>query len=138
MMTSTILRTATRYLFPLLMLFSIFLLIRGHDEPGGGFIGGLLAAMSFAMYALAYDVPTARLMLRVDPKYLVGVGLLLAGLAGVFGLVWNAPYMTTYWWHPETGPLAGQHLGTPLIFDIGVYLVVIGVTLMIVFNLAEE
>lgn len=137
-MTSIILRSATRYLFPLLMLFSIFLLIRGHNEPGGGFIGGLLAAMAFAMYALAYDTSTARRMLRAEPKTILGVGLLVSATSGVLGMFYDEPFLSSLWWHPQRGPLAGLHLGTPLLFDLGVYLVVIGVTLLIVFSLAEE
>ncbi len=65
-MTSLILSTATRYMLPLLLLFSIFLLLRGHNEPGGGFVGGLVAAAAFALYAIAFDVATARRTLGVE------------------------------------------------------------------------
>lgn len=137
-MRSIILQSATRYLFPIIMLFSVFLLLRGHDEPGGGFIGGLLGATAFALFAVAFDVPTARRMLRVDPHQLVGLGLLAAVAAGVIGMVFGDPFLTSQWatlWVPTFGELK---LSTPLLFDIGVYMVVVGVTLMIVFALAEE
>ena len=138
-MKSIILRSATRYLFPIIALFSIFLMLRGHDEPGGGFIGGLLGATCFALYALAYDVATAKRMLRVEEHQLIGVGLLFAAVAGGLGLVLGDPFLSTYWTSEFPVPALGQvKLGTPLLFDSGVYLTVVGVVLMIIFALAEE
>lgn len=137
-MKSLILQSATRYLFPIIMLFSVFLLLRGHDEPGGGFIGGLLGATAFALFALAYDVPTARRLLRIDPHQLVGIGLIAAVMAGVIGMAAGDPFLTSKWatiWVPTLGVLT---LSTPLLFDIGVYMVVVGVVLMIVFALVEQ
>ncbi len=134
-MTSLILSTATRYMLPLLLLFSIFLLLRGHNEPGGGFVGGLVAAAAFALYAIAYDVATARRTLGIDSRTLIGLGLLVALTSGVIGLVAGQPFMTGLW-SEYAVPLLGK-VGTPLLFDIGVYLVVIGVTLTIIFGLAE-
>ena len=75
-MTSLILSTAARYLLPLLLLFSFFILIRGHNEPGGGFIGGLVAAAAFALNAIAFDVGSTRRTLRIDPRTLIPAGLL--------------------------------------------------------------
>jgi multicomponent Na+:H+ antiporter subunit B len=133
---SLILSTATRYLLPLLLLFSIFLLLRGHNEPGGGFVGGLVAAAAFALYAIAYDVPQARRALGLDPRTLMAVGLLAAAGSGGLSLVAGKPFMTGLWSAQEV-PVLGK-VGTPLVFDTGVYLVVIGVVLMIIFTLAEE
>jgi multicomponent Na+:H+ antiporter subunit B len=135
-MKSLILSTATRYLLPLLLLFSIFLLLRGHNEPGGGFVGGLVAAAAFALYAIAYDVPQARRALGIDPRTLMVVGLLVAAGSGGLSLVAGKPFMTGLWSAQEV-PVLGK-VGTPLLFDSGVYLVVIGVVLMIIFTLAEE
>ncbi len=134
-MTSLILSTATRYMLPLLLLFSIFLLLRGHNEPGGGFVGGLVAAAAFALYAIAYDVATARRTLGIDSRTLIGLGLLVALTSGVISLIAGQPFMTGLW-SEYAVPLLGK-VGTPLLFDIGVYLVVIGVTLTIIFGLAE-
>lgn len=135
-MASVVLRTATRYLWPLLLLFSIFALLRGHNEPGGGFMGGLVASTAFALYAIAFDVQRARLLLRTSPRLLMGIGLALALLSGLIGLLLGDPFMTGQWGTREF-PVVGK-LGTPLLFDIGVYLTVIGVTLTIIFALAEE
>ena len=135
-MKSLILPVATRYLLPLLLLFSVFVLIRGHNEPGGGFIGGLVAAAAFALYAIAFDVARARQALRFHTHTLIAVGLLTALTSGQLPLLAGKPFMTGLW-STQVVPVLGK-LGTPLLFDIGVYLTVIGVTLMIIFSLAEE
>lgn len=137
-MTSLILSTATRLLLPLLLLFSIFLLLRGHNEPGGGFVGGLVAAAAFALNAIAYGVAAARRLLIIDPRALIGAGLLVAAGSGAVSLVLRQPFMTGQWGSLEHPTLGRLEIGTPLLFDVGVYLVVLGVTLTIIFALAEE
>ncbi|MBI1992815.1 MAG: Na+/H+ antiporter subunit B [Deltaproteobacteria bacterium] len=137
-MTSLILSTTTRFLLPLLLMFSIFLLLRGHNEPGGGFVGGLLAAAAFALHAIAYSVGATRRLLIIDPRALIGAGLLIAVASGAAPLAAGLPFMTGQWWSPEVPALGKLQIGTPLLFDTGVYLVVLGVTLTIILSLAEE
>lgn len=134
---SLILRTSTRFLLTLLLLFSVFLLLRGHNQPGGGFVGGLFAAIGFVLYALAYSPAAARTALMADPRTLVGSGLIIAAAAGALPMVWGAPFMTGLW-HDVHTPLGDMHLGTPVFFDIGVFLVVVGVTLTIILALIED
>ena len=129
---SPIFRTAARLLMPLLLLFSVFLLMRGHNQPGGGFVGGLVAAAAFALYALAFGVPRARQALLVQPLTLLGAGLLIALVSGLPAVVRGQPFLTASW---MSGPVS---LGTPVLFDIGVFLVVAGVVVMMIFSLAEE
>ena len=136
-MTSLIFRTATRYMFPPLLVFSIYLLLRGHHYPGGGFVGGLFAGASFALYALAFEVEAARKLLRFDPRDVTAVGLAIALLSGLPALLLGHPFLTGEWWDLPL-PHTVLHIGTPLIFDIGVYLVVLGVLLTLVFSLGEE
>jgi len=135
-MPSLILQTATRALLPLLLLFSLFILLRGHNEPGGGFIGGLLAAGGLSLYMLAYDAPATLRLLRVDPRILIGLGLLTAALSGCVALLAGRPFLTGYW-ATRTVPGLGK-VSTVLLFDIGVYLVVIGTTLLIILTLATR
>lgn len=137
-MNSLILQTATRYLIDLLLLFSIFLLLRGHNEPGGGFVGGLAAAAAFVLYTLAFDVASARKLLRIDPHVLIGIGLMIAIVSGLVRLVLGDAFLTGEWFKWNVLNAFELELGTPLFFDIGVYLVVLGVTLLIVFSLFEE
>jgi len=137
-MISLILRTTTRFLLPLLLLFSIFLLMRGHNEPGGGFVAGLVAAAAYALYSIAFDVTMARRALWIDPHTLVGIGLLTAAGSATLSLLVDKPFMTGQWSIFVVPGLDKVELGTPVLFDVGVFLVVIGVTLMIIFTLAEE
>jgi multicomponent Na+:H+ antiporter subunit B len=137
-MISLILRTTTRFLVTLLLLFSIFLLLRGHNEPGGGFVGGLVAADALALYAIAYDVAATRHVLRVDPHTLIGIGLLAAIGSGLLPLFRGQPFLTGQWGYLHLPGLSKVDLGSPLLFDTGVYLVVLGVTLTIILSLAEE
>lgn len=136
-MTSLILRTATRFLMSLLLLFSIFVLFSGHNAPGGGFAGGLVVAAALALYAIAFGVESAYHALSVQPQTLIGTGLLLASGSGVVSLLLGQPFLTGQWvsWH--IAGLGEVALGTPVLFDIGVYLVVPGVMLLIILSLAE-
>lgn len=133
-MTSSILQTATRMLMPLLLLFAMFLLLRGHDQPGGGFVAGLVVASSFVLYSIAFGVGASRRALIVRPATLLGVGLLVALTSGLPAVVAGQPFMTAQW---TTVPLTGVAIGTPLVFDVGVFLAVVGVVLTITFTLAE-
>jgi len=135
-MTSSILQTAVRLLMPLLLLFAVFLLLRGHNQPGGGFVGGLVVAASFVLYSIAFGVDAARRALLVRPSTLLGVGLLAAFVSGLPAVVAGHAFMTALWTTVAVGSMVIA-VGTPLVFDVGVFLAVIGVVLTIVFTLAE-
>ena len=135
-MKSLILQTASRYLMVLLVIFSVFILLRGHNEPGGGFVGGLLIAGAFALYGLAYEPKAARRLLRLDPRTIIGVGLVTAAGSGL-AAVWRAQPFLTGLWLPYSIPFLGK-LGTVFFFDLGVYLVVLGTTLLVLLTLEEE
>jgi multicomponent Na+:H+ antiporter subunit B len=137
-MTSLILQTATRFLLPLMLLFSVFLVLRGHNEPGGGFVGGLVASAAFTLYAIAYDVPSARHALRFDSRTLLGLGVLVALGSGLPAMVHGQPFMTGQWAALPVPGLGTLDVGTPLLFDVGVYLTVVGFALTILFALAEN
>lgn len=136
-MSSLILRTATRLLMPLLLLFALFLLLRGHHEPGGGFVGGLVVAAAFVLHTISAGVPASRRALLIHPSTLLSVGLLVALASAVPALIVGRPFMSALWMEVGTGTEAWA-IGTPLLFDVGVFLAVIGVVLTIVFTLAED
>lgn len=133
--STIILYTAARFLMPLQLLFSVFLLLRGHNEPGGGFIAGLVAGGAFTLYLFAFGVGATRAVLRmIDPRDLVGLGLLL-GMLSVFPAWFTGePFLTAQWW---VIPGIGFKVSTPLIFDIGVYLAVLGSVVTMVMTLME-
>jgi multisubunit Na+/H+ antiporter MnhB subunit len=132
-MTSIILRTAARALQPVLLLYAVFLLAVGHNEPGGGFVAGLVVAAAAALYVIAYDAASVRRVVPVDPRTLIGVGLLLALGSGAWSLASGDPFMTGRWVH-----VAGTLVGTPLLFDLGVCVLVTGAALLMVASIAED
>lgn len=136
-MTSLLLRTAARLLMPLLLLFAVFVLLRGHNEPGGGFVAGLVVAGALILHASAFGIPASRRVLAVEPSLLLGIGLAVALVSGLPPILLGLPFMRALWTEVQTGTGA-LHVGTPLIFDVGVCLVVIGFVLTIVFTLAED
>lgn len=136
MQRSLLLPVAARYLVPLMLIFSVFLLQRGHNEIGGGFVGGLVAASALMLYAIAISPQALRRLLPAPPYFIIGVGLLASLTSGVIPILYGRPFMTGLWLKNPI-PVIGK-LGTPLLFDSGVYLVVIGVVLWILLTSAED
>ena len=137
-MNSLILRTTTRLLFPLLLMLSVYLTLRGHDAPGGGFIGGLVAAGAFGLYLIAEGPEQMIRALRLHPTTLMSFGLLLGLAVGLLSCFQGLPFMTGLWRAIPVGWGEPIKLGTPLFFDVGVFLVVVGFTLTVVLSLEEE
>lgn len=132
-MNSLILSTVAKMVIALMVLFSLYLLMRGHNQPGGGFVGGLVAACALLLHAIANGVPATRRMLRIDPRAIAMIGIAVAIVAGLIAALVGAPFLTGVWAFP-----AGIPLGTPLLFDVGVYLVVVGAVSALVFALEED
>lgn len=131
-MNSLILRVGARLLIGLFLTFSLYVLLRGHNMPGGGFIGGLIAAAGFVLYAFASGVSEARSKLRLDPRSIGMAGTALALLSGMMSALVGKDPFTGLWLE-----FAGLPLSTVLLFDIGVYLAVFGAILTLVFALEE-
>lgn len=128
------LRVISRPMTLLLVGMSLLVLLRGHNEPGGGFIGGLLAAAGFAIYGLTFGGEPARRLLRISPVTLLAAGLLLAAGSGLPALLAHRPFMTGQWWGQL---LQLGKLGTVLLFDVGVYLVVVGAIAYLLLGLLD-
>jgi multicomponent Na+:H+ antiporter subunit B len=134
-MRTPILQTAINLLMPLFIIFSLYLLFRGHNEPGGGFIGGLIGSIGFVFHALVFDSKTTIIKFRLNPVRLIAVGLFLAVSSGIVALFFGDPFMTALWADFYL-PLLGRP-GTPILFDIGVYILVIGAVLKITFSMSS-
>ncbi|MEX2372429.1 MAG: hydrogen gas-evolving membrane-bound hydrogenase subunit E, partial [Dehalococcoidia bacterium] len=135
---SRVLRTAARGLLPLIVMFAFFLFLRGHNEPGGGFVAGLVAAAAVTLYAIAYDTGTARAILRVPPQAFIAAGLLVAiGTAAATSLPGTA-VLTGHWVQVSIPGSGTVELGSPVLFDVGVFLVVLGVASTLATALLEE
>lgn len=136
-MNSVLLMATARLLLPILMLFAVFLLVRGHNAPGGGFIAGLVVASAVALYAIAFDVRSARSLIRVHPRLLISIGLFTAVVSSLPALFTGDPLLTGLW--TEIAIRSEKvKFGTPLLFDLGVFFVVIGMATIAILWLAEE
>ncbi|MDP2119304.1 MAG: Na(+)/H(+) antiporter subunit B [Hoeflea sp.] len=135
-MRTIIFRSIAPFLTSLMVLFSIFVLLRGHNEPGGGFIGGLIAASALAIYGIACGVAAVRRAIYYHPIAISAFGLFMATLAGVLSMFAGVPFMSGLWIYPE---ILGVELAlsSVLIFDVGVYLVVVGAISSIALGLEE-
>ncbi|MCV9997777.1 Na(+)/H(+) antiporter subunit B [Pararhizobium sp. YC-54] len=136
-MKSLILRTIAPVIVSVMVLFSIFVLLRGHNEPGGGFIGGLIAVAALSIYGIAFGVETVRRAIVFHPLSIAGAGLLLATLSGLMSMAFHVPFMTGLWVYPV---VLGEEipLSSVMTFDIGVYLVVVGAVTSIALSLEER
>jgi multisubunit Na+/H+ antiporter MnhB subunit len=130
---SFIFNTVVRLSFFLINVLAIYLLLRGHNQPGGGFIAGLATAISFILLSFAIGNEALHRFIPFDPARLAVAGLLLATLTGGLPALVGRPFLEHFNGHLRV-PIVGEvHLGTPLLFDFGVYLVVVGIVTKIVF-----
>lgn len=130
-MNSFILTTTAKWVVPILGIFSVYLLLRGHNWPGGGFAGGLMAGAALVLSAFASSADYVQRRLYLDSFFLIGAGLLLAFLSGLIGLFRQGAFLKGYWldWDFPILP----KLGTPLLFDLGVYITVVGMVVLVIF-----
>ena len=124
-MNTLIFRTIAPVITVVMIAFSIFITLRGHNEPGGGFIGGLIAAAAIAIYGIAGGAEAARRALKIEPLAFAGFGIVLASLGGLLSAVWGVPFLTGLWGSLNLGDNEIA-LSTPMLFDIGIYFAVFG------------
>ncbi|MGA9444112.1 MAG: monovalent cation/H+ antiporter subunit A [Methyloceanibacter sp.] len=121
---------ATRVLFPLVLVVAAFVFLRGHNEPGGGFIAGLIVAIALIMQYIASGYNWAADRMRVDSHVLIGTGVLIAGLTGVVSLIFGWPFLTSTYTYVHL-PIVGEfELASAMAFDLGVFLSVVGVVML--------
>lgn len=128
----------SRWLLPVAFVVAFHLLMRGHNEPGGGFVAGLVVAVAFIMQYLVLGTHWVEARARLLPLRWIGTGLLLAAITGLGALAVGHPFLTTHTAH-VTLPMVGEvHLPSATFFDIGVFAVVVGATLLILTALAHQ
>ncbi|MDT8379151.1 MAG: MnhB domain-containing protein [Desulfotignum sp.] len=132
-MKSIILKTATRLMIGLMLVFAVYLFLRGHHEPGGGFSAALLAGTAFSLFAITEGADQVRRAIRIRPFVMAMTGLSLAAGAGLPGMFTGRPFLTGLWWESRI-----ISAGTPLLFDLGVFLAVLGSILSILLALEEN
>jgi multicomponent Na+:H+ antiporter subunit B len=133
-MNTLIFRTMAPLLAVIMLAFAAFILFRGHNAPGGGFIAGLIAAAAMAVYGMAAGISAVERALHVPPLAIAALGLLLAIGSGAVSLAHEAPFLTGLW---VAVPLGRDtiEIGTPLLFDIGVFGVVFGAATAVLLRL---
>ena len=137
-MSSLILKSATRLLVGLILTFSVYLLLRGHNAPGGGFAAALVASTGFALFTIAEGYAIVRRSIRIAPQRIAMGGLGLALVSGLFGPVNGRPFFTGIWWIWENQQASKLAIGTPLVFDVGVFFAVLGTILTLILALEEN
>jgi multicomponent Na+:H+ antiporter subunit B len=137
-MNSVILQLAAKYLRWLFIVFAVLALLRGHNEPGGGFIGGLMAGLAIVYRGLAYDTFQIKEQMKNFPERFIAGGLFVILLSFLPSLILGKTVMEGVWLKIPLPLLGELKLGSPFVFDIGVFLTVIGVTLMFVFSLTQK
>jgi multicomponent Na+:H+ antiporter subunit B len=133
-MNTLIFRTTAPLIVIVMLVFAVFVLLRGHNAPGGGFIAGLIAAAAMAVYGMAAGPALVRRAMHLPPMSIAGLGVCLAAGAGLPALFVGAPFLTGLWVFPAIGKTQIA-LSTPLLFDIGVFLTVFGTVSAIVLGL---
>jgi multicomponent K+:H+ antiporter subunit A len=130
--------TIGRMLLPVAGMISVYFLLRGHDAPGGGFVGGLVMATGILVQYMTSGVLWVESRLRVHPQYWLAAGLIAAGVAGLSAWSFAAPFLTSIE-RDLTLPLLGTlHLSSVLLFDVGVYMVVVGATVLMLIAIAHQ
>jgi multicomponent K+:H+ antiporter subunit A len=133
----TILSMISQSLLPLALLVSFYIFLRGHNMPGGGFIAGLVTSIAIIQQYIAHGVEWVKPRIKVDYQNLIALGVLIAALTGVGSWGFGYPFMTT-WFDYFDIPFIGEiELASALIFDLGVYLTVVGATLLILAHLGK-
>ena len=137
-MSSMILRTAMRLIVPLSLLFAAYMALKGHNHPGGGFIGGLIAAVALVLHRMAQGPQALRQLVPVHPRDLIVIGLVLAVGTTTAPLLFGSPALTSKVdWHVP-GLAHPVHFSSAMFFDLGVLLVVVGVSVGMIVRLSEE
>lgn len=133
-----ILKFTTKIIFFIIFFFAVHIFFAGHYTPGGGFVGGLVTASAIVLLIIAFDLKTVQSILKINYIYLIGVGLLLALGTAAFSMFVGEPFFTHFFDYFNL-PLFGKtSLHTAALFDLGVYLVVVGVTMTIIQTIGED
>jgi len=140
---TAIFRTAGRFIVPVALLISFYLFFKGHQTPGGGFVGGLTAAVALILYRMSEGPWRLERLAPVPERWIIGLGLLLAGGTGAAALAFGLPFLSSNFGYVELPRIPGTagleaEWATVLLFDLGVMLVVAGTVVGLINALGDE
>lgn len=130
--------TLTRLIFPVMLIVAVFLLLRGHDLPGGGFSAGMVVAIAIILQYMVGGTDWTEDRLRLRPQLWIGTGLLVASATALAALPFGRPFLTTYFAYAELPFIGKVPTASALIFDIGIFALVVGATLLMLVALAHQ
>lgn len=133
-----ILQFTAKLVFFMIFLFSVHIFMAGHYTPGGGFVGGLLAASAIVLLILAFDLKTVQTGFHINYRIMVAIGLVLALGTAAYPMLDGKPFFTHYFDYFDLPFFGETSLHTAMLFDAGVYLVVVGVTMTIIQSIGED
>lgn len=136
--TDVFLQTSTKILVFIIMTFSIFILFAGHHNPGGGFIGGLITSSALVLLYITFDLQTVRDIIPVDFNQLAAGGVIVSVLTGTASFLFHVPFLTQTFTYVNLPLLGKTELASAVIFDLGVYMTVIGTTMTIITSISED
>lgn len=132
------LQTATKVVTFIILMFAVHIFFAGHYTPGGGFVGGLLTTSAIVLLMLAFDIETVKKILPINYVTMTAVGLLLALATASASIVFDVPFFTHAYDYFDLPLFGNTSLHSALLFDVGVYLVVVGVTMTIIQTIGED
>jgi multicomponent Na+:H+ antiporter subunit B len=127
-----ILETSLKVLLFIIALYSVYIFTAGHYYPGGGFIGGLMTSGAIVLLLITYDIETVAKILPINYRFLTASGLLIAIATSAGAMLFNVPFLTHVFTDVHLPVIGELSLHTATLFDLGVYFVVIGVTMTII------
>ncbi len=133
-----LLQSVAKVAFVIIITFSLYLFFAGHNQPGGGFIGALMAAAALILVAVAFGTEFVEKVLPVDYRKLIGVGIMIAFLTGIGSFLFDVPFLSQAFGYFDLPVMGKTELTTAMLFDLGVYLSVIGVTMNIIFTIGRD
>lgn len=133
-----ILQTITKTVVYIILTFSLFLFLAGHNNPGGGFIGGLMTSAALVLLAIAFGMKNVARTVPLDFRKVTAIGLLTAFLTGTGSFLFDVPFMTHSFGYFNLPILGKTELATAVLFDLGVYMAVVGVTMTILFTIGRD
>lgn len=137
-MTSPLFRTSMRLILPLSLIFAAYMFFKGHNEPGGGFIAGLVASVALAVYRMAEGPTALKRLLPIKPGLMAATGLGIALLTAVAPMLFGRPFLTSHLAHITLANHADLHISSSLFFDLGVLIVVVAASVGMINRLTEE
>lgn len=136
-MRNILLEKIVKLFLKVMLIFSVYLLFRGHNNPGGGFISGIIASTGFIFYAIIFGTGSVKKMIGLSSRKWMGLGLLVVLITAILPVLFSKEVLTSLWVPGDFPILGALHIGTPLLFDTGVFLVVSGMILTIVISIME-